>query len=89
LGEASCFSGSTELWNWQQVEERRTRVKLKLSSPKKITWWIAVGLALAGIVLYLLGVTGAIAASWPVPLGFWVEFLAAALLAAATALPKL
>jgi hypothetical protein len=54
------------------------RNKMRLSSPKQITWFIALALA----VLALLGQTGTVAALSPY--SFWLALIAAALLLLAT-----
>ncbi len=51
---------------------------MKLSSPKQVTWFVALALA----VLALLGQTGIIAALSPYD--FWLALIAAALLLLAT-----
>jgi hypothetical protein len=57
---------------------------MRLNAPKVITWWVAVVLAVLGVIGYLLSATGAVEAGWMMNLSFWIEFLAAAVLAAAT-----
>jgi hypothetical protein len=54
------------------------RNKMRLSSPKQVTWFIALALA----VLALLGQTSIIAAL--TPYDFWLALIAAALLLLAT-----
>lgn len=61
---------------------------MKLNAPKVITWWIAVALAVLGVIGYLLAVTDVVTASWLMPLSFWIEVLAAAILAVATAVSR-
>jgi 4-hydroxybenzoate polyprenyltransferase len=51
---------------------------MKLSAPKVVTWWIALILAVLGL-LGFLGVVTAIA-----PYAFWLALIAAALLLIAT-----
>lgn len=56
---------------------------MKLSSPKQVTWYVALALAL----LALLGQTSIIAALSPY--AFWLALIAAALLLLATAVKDL
>ena len=51
---------------------------MKLSAPKVVTWWIALVLAVLG----LLGELGTISAA--APYGFWLVLISAALLLLAT-----
>jgi len=60
---------------------------MKLSSPKLITRWVAVIVAVVGVVLFVLAQTSVLAYDWVTYLGFALEFLAAALLAVATVVP--
>lgn len=62
---------------------------MRLSSPKVTTWWIAVILGVVGLLGWLLGLANVIQASWIGIVGFVLVLLAAALLAVATALPKI
>ncbi|MBO4219190.1 MAG: hypothetical protein IKX74_07990 [Erysipelotrichaceae bacterium] len=55
---------------------------MKLSPPKKVTWIIAVILAVAALVIKLAGLAS-------VAVAFWVAFAAAVLLALATFLTGL
>jgi uncharacterized membrane protein HdeD (DUF308 family) len=54
------------------------RIKMKLSAPKNITWWIAVILGLLGFLGGLVTIPGISGMS------FWLLFLGFALLAVAT-----
>jgi hypothetical protein len=56
----------------------RKRTRMRLSSPKQVTWFIALALA----VLALLGETKVITAL--TPYSFWLALIAAALLLLAT-----
>ncbi len=56
---------------------------MRLTPPKKVTWYIALALA----VLALLGYTGTIAAL--APYAFWLALIAAVLLLLATLLRDL
>jgi EamA domain-containing membrane protein RarD len=56
---------------------------MKLNAPKVITWWIALALAVIGVILQLVGLA---AVPW---LGFVLVVVAAALLLIATYLPNL
>ncbi len=56
---------------------------MKLSAPKQITWWVALVLAVVGLVAQL-GVISAIATY-----AFWIVFVAAVLLLLATYFPGL
>jgi len=62
---------------------------MRLNAPKYVTWLIAVLLAVLGIIGYLLVVTKAVEVSWLMHLSLWLEVLAVAILAAATAMAKL
>ena len=53
---------------------------MKLSSPKKLTWWIAVVLGVLGILLHL----GAFAIAGLSGYGFWLVAVAFVLLVLAT-----
>jgi uncharacterized membrane protein len=57
---------------------------MKLNAPKVITWWIALALAVIGVILQLVGL--AAVPSW---LGFVLVVVAAVLLLIATYLPNL
>jgi hypothetical protein len=57
---------------------------MRLNAPRLITWYIAVILIVLGVIGFILDATGAVETSWLMPLSFWIEVLAAALLAAAT-----
>jgi hypothetical protein len=60
------------------MRNKRNKMRIKLSSPKQITWFIALALA----VLALLGQTKVISAL--TPYSFWLALIAAALLLLAT-----
>jgi len=56
---------------------------MKLSAPRQITWWIALVLAVVGLIASLVTI--------PVlsGLAFWIVFVAAALLLVASFIPGL
>ena len=58
---------------------------MKLSAPRQITWWIALVLAVVGL---LIG-TGLVTIPVLSGLAFWIVFVAAALLLVASFLPGL
>jgi len=60
--------------------------KMKLSSPKRITWWIALAVGVVGAVVHLLPIA---ALPWLSVVGFWLVFAAFVLLLLATSLPGL
>ena len=62
---------------------------MRLNAPRVNTWWIAIVLAVLGVIGFILDATGAVDASWLMTVSFWIEFLAAALLALATAIKNL
>ncbi len=60
---------------------------MRLSPPKKTTWWIALIVGAVGIVLHLLSLP--ILAAIPFGLGFWLVAIAFVLLLVAAYLPGL
>jgi hypothetical protein len=62
---------------------------MKLNAPTVIAWWIALILAVLGIIGYLLVVTKAWNPSWLMHLSLWIEVLAFAVLAVATTMKKI
>lgn len=64
-------------------KERKGEKPMKLSAPRQITWWIALVLAVVGLIASLVTI--------PVlsGLAFWIVFVAAALLLVASFIPGL
>jgi len=60
--------------------------RMKPSSPKRITWWIALAVGVVGVVLHLLPIA---ALPWLSVVGFWLVVVAFVLLLLATSLPGL
>ncbi len=54
---------------------------MKLTPPKRITFWIAVAIAIVSIILYILSAVGAIQVAALVPVAFVLLVVAFVLLA--------
>ena len=59
---------------------------MRLNAPKYLTWLVAIAVAVLGVIGYILAVALPTPPSWLMHLSFWIEVLAVAILAAATAL---
>jgi hypothetical protein len=60
---------------------------MKLSAPKRITWWVSLIVGVVGIILHLISLP--MLAVVPFGLGFWLVVVAFVLLLLATYLPGL